>query len=170
MDLGTSRRTLAADSTLTAAGMGAATETAHTAISLLSDFTNTVRRLVKFKAILLVDAHVDGNWTIRARLGGVGGVLLGATAATVKAAGDVIVVEGFYQIWAIGAAATAEMLGKIQIGGSGNWAESDTFYSDNATIDTTIDQDLVITSESSTNTAGNDVTLVHFEYEVYPAN
>lgn len=165
------RVTLGAASSLAADVIGATTETAHTAIALTSAMMNTARRWIKWKALVyVVGDNVADTWTIKARLGGLGGILLANSTAKDIAADDIIELSGSIFVATNGGAGAATLLCEAGIVGSGNFATPVfTQLQDGVNPDLTISNDLVITGECSSNNAGNIVQLAAFEAVVLPA-
>ena len=158
------RIVLGADSTLTADAIGAATEAIHTALALAG---LTARASVKFFARLIVlSDNAADTWTVRLRLGGLGGALIGDLGALNIAANQMITLEGSIQIRTTGAGGTfdahvrlwdpvaAEMQQDSVIGGA---------------VNTTAAVSLVVTGECSSANADNQVSLREFWAEVWDA-
>lgn len=165
------RLTLGATSTLAANVIGAATETIHTALTLTSAMLNTARRWIKWRALLrVVTANGADTWQIRARFGGVGGILLVDSTAKDIAAGDLVEIQGDIFIDTIGAATVAKIQTLTMIAGGGNFAMPiTTRVFDETNPSTEISNTLVVTGTCNTADAGNTVSLVAFEAEVMPA-
>lgn len=161
------RRTLAADSALAADVIGATTETIHTAISVPAAILAVARRSFRIRAsLLVVSSNGADTWRIRLRIGGVAGALLFDGGAIDIANGNVFVVNAEFQLSAVGAGGTLIGQGRMYNPvGSAFVVNGD----DNAAVDTTAARDLVVTGECSSNNAGNQVTLKHFEVEALAA-
>jgi hypothetical protein len=163
------RLTIAAESALTGAGMGATTETAHTPITLLTALLNVARRTIRFKALLhCVDDNAADTWTTKVYIGaaGLGGVEIFSTGAINNVTGDLWEIRGEIYIATAGGGGTFHSVvhGELETG------PADTVvYVTSGAIDTTVNRDLTVSAESSSNHADQEVTLVHFEAEVVGA-
>lgn len=161
------RYTTAADSLLAADVIGATTEAAHTSVTIAADAIGTARRLIKFRARLhVIAANGADTWTFRARLGGLAGVLLQASAAINITAADIYLFEGAIEVRTLGASGTFDSTCAFSDFTGANDAIAAVIA---GAVDTTGDVDLTITGECSTNNAGNQVSLRHLSVEVLPA-
>lgn len=162
------RLSIAADSTLTADVIGAATETAHTAITLPYLFLNKTRRVVKFRGRLhVIAANAADTWTFRVRLGGLTGAVLVASAAIDIVTNDVFEVSGTIELRTLGASGTFDSVVTF-LDIVNDAADVDTVVLA-GTIVTTADVSLVVTGTCSSNNAGNQVSLRNFSAEIYAA-
>ena len=165
-----SRQTLAADSLLDGSIIGPATEAAHTALTFTaaSALLQTARRTIRWRAMLNPPAAVGADtWRTRVRLGaaGVGGVLLVDSTAWDLVTNAGLYIEGTIQIMTVGAGGTFTSHTRLVRETGGVVIES--FVASGA-LDTTVNRNLTVTGESSTNNA-NQMTLRHLEAEVLGA-
>ena len=161
------RITAPADVTLAADVIGAATEALHSALTIPQDMLNVARRSIRFRAILhVVASHTTDTWQIRVRLGGLTGTLLFDGGAIDIANNNVFRIEGIIQLKSVGASgkfiAQASMYNPV-----GSALVCNGAY--DGAVDTTAARTLAVTGTCSTNDAGNQVALKHFELEVLEA-
>ena len=160
------RSVLAADSAFSGAVIGAATETAHTPITLASADINTARRTVRYRGRLTcTDGAPAGTWQVQLKLGaaGVGGVLLANFGAIDPVTGTVWYFEGELQIRTIGGGGTfTATTARHETVGA---AETTTHVVAGA-LDTTVARNLTVTSTCSTANAVL-VQLEDFQVEVW---
>jgi len=159
---------LAADSLLTGAGMGAATETAHTAQQATSADVNTARRTLRWRGRLYANSNnAADNWRSRWRVGGVAGALVLDTGAWALLAGEWVDFDVEIQIRSVGAGGTFDSVAKAtKHGGGGGPVEYESQTLGGA-IDTTGAVDFAVTGWSSSNNASQSVTLRDAELEVW---
>lgn len=157
-DAGTNwRGHLAADSQLTGDGLGAATEGAHTAVQIPQPAITAAGRRLTFNAYLYADADNGADtWTVRVRLGGLAGVLIVSSGAFDLAAAAGVWVEGMLTIRTVGAGGTFDARVRLY-NEVGPTVVEDLVFA--GAVDTTVAQDLVVTGESSSANANQQMTL-----------
>ena len=162
-------RRIAADSAFTGAGIGAATETAHTALTFTSANLNTARRTIRGFAFLRAPtANAADTWQIILRLGaaGVGGTLIVDSGAWDTVAGEVFRIEFEIQIRTVGAGGTFDATYTRWNETMGTWVPGKVTA---GAIDTTVARDLTVTGTSSSANAAQAMTLTSFWAELYGA-
>lgn len=165
------RVSLGAPVTKSADVIGAATETVHGALTLTPAMTNEAGRVIKYRATLgCSGANSTDTWQIRVRLDGLTGVVLADSTAIDATVQDIVVIEGTFDIHAIGAATVAQGYGKSRMVGTNNYVTPiELLWGDGTNVTTTVNMDLVVTSTCSTNNAGNIWDLNSFSVEILPA-
>lgn len=147
-------------------------ETAFTALAVNPTNENgdrilnlAARSRIHFKALVHVDDNNSTNTlTLKVRLGGVSGTVVATAAALDVDDADVYWIEGDIIIRTIGASGTFDSVTQFRevVGDTRN--DHETLA---GSVDTTGALDLVVTSDWSADHADNDVTLRHFEAEVW---
>ena len=170
-ELGSGRLTrfgsaLTANSQLTGPGMGAATETAHSALSLGIGTLNTARTVITFGATRVCDdALADQKWRIRSYFGaaGLGGILLADSQDFLNVKGDMYRIDGEIQILAAGAGGKIDAFYRL-------WNESTEAVIYGSAVGEAValdaENDLTISGWSSSADAKQQMTLRNFWYDV----
>ncbi len=159
------RISLETESLLAGDVIGAATETAFTGLTITSQMIAVARRSIRFKGFVFVDDDNGADtWTFQVRLGGVAGTSFGSIADYDAVTGGALLVEGEIFVRTIGAGGTAD--------GWVRWTNTvgpavETDFVIAGAVDTTADNVLVITGDSSSNHADQEVTLRQFEAQVW---
>lgn len=160
------RYTVGADSQVT----NTASETAHTALTLISTDINTARRVVRFCARLFCDSDNAGDTlTLRVRLGaaGVGGTVVFTSTTFDAVANDSYILEGEIMIRTVGGGGTFYSYARLW---NETGADTISFSSVAAgAVDTTLARDLTVTSTWSAAAGADQVTLRSFWAEVMSA-
>lgn len=159
-------RWTATDSQLTGDGLGATTEGAHTAVTVSAGFLHEQYRMVAGRAVMVVDSDNGAdNWTIRLRVGGLAGTLFYTGPVQNISAGQTITFDYKLVITSIGAGGTFTAMTAMSYPGySGSPSLNDL---QGGSVDTTGTVDIVVTGESSSASAAQQVTMLVHDVQVY---